>query len=160
MLRAALLVAALAGLIASLGACQRSPSAQMPGDPDDHRPWSAIPADAVLVASGTEPFWSARVRDGHLTYATPERPQGVTLPVSRFAGRGGVSFSGEIEGRDLTLAVGPGPCSDGMSDRPWPYGATLRLGERVLSGCARNGTGAETGAARAPESAPSRTPLP
>lgn len=85
--------------------------------------------------TGTEPFWSGEVVRNRLTYATPEDQQGKTVTVSRFAGRGGLSFSGELEGKPLTLAVTPAACSDGMSDRKYPFAVTLRLGEDVHQGC-------------------------
>jgi len=55
--------------------------------------------------------------------------------VSRFAGRGGLSFSGEMNGEALTLAVTPGACSDGMSDRTYPFVVTLRIGDDLRNGC-------------------------
>ena len=47
---------------------------------------------------------------------------------SRFAGRGGLSYSGTIDGRSFDMAVTPAECSDGMSDRTYPFVVTLRIG--------------------------------
>jgi uncharacterized membrane protein len=56
--------------------------------------------------------------------------------VSRFAGRGGLSFSGTLRAGDITVAITPGECSDGMSDRAYPFGATLQVDADVRQGCA------------------------
>ena len=56
--------------------------------------------------------------------------------VERFAGRGGISFSGELDGAELEMMVTPLACSDGMSDRAYPFTATLKLGEETRKGCA------------------------
>ena len=56
-------------------------------------------------------------------------------PVERFAGRGGLSFSGAVQGARADIALSPADCSDGMSDRTYPFGVTVQLGEQVLSGC-------------------------
>ncbi|XJJ66433.1 hypothetical protein WBP07_13300 [Novosphingobium sp. BL-8A] len=130
--------AAIALPILALAACHGSndPGKAVPGDRDDHQPWSGIATAERIRVSGTEPFWNAEVRDGLITYRTPERPGGDQTTVTRFAGRGGVSFSGTLAGRDFTLAIGPGPCSDGMSDRHYPYNALLKIGGEVRKGCA------------------------
>ncbi len=122
----------LAGL--ALAGCHASHDT-MPGDSDDHHPWQGIAAEEHVRATGTEPFWSVTVTDTGLRYATPDKPDGVAVAVSRFAGRGGLSFSGEMDGAPLTLAITPGACSDGMSDRRFPFVATLRIGEATQKGC-------------------------
>lgn len=108
----------------------------MPGDAQDHAPFSAISSEDKVRFIGTEPFWSGDVTGRRLTYTTPENPSGEIVAVSRFAGRGGLSFSGERNGALLTLAIAPGPCSDGMSDRSYPFVAMLKLGDETRSGCA------------------------
>lgn len=120
--------------LAALAACH-SPARDVPGDMNDHQPWHGIAAEETVSFAGTEPFWNGRVEHGVLTYVTPEKPDGVTVPIRRFEGRGGVSFSGTLEGKDLTIAMGPDDCSDGMSDRHYPFAVTLRLGEDVRMGC-------------------------
>jgi len=123
-------------MLAALGACHPGHGGQMPGDSDDHAPFQGIGMDETISLYGTEPFWGGKVQGESLTYTTPDNPEGTTVPVSRFAGRGGLSYSGELEGRSLTLALTPGQCSDGMSDRRYPYTATLRLGDDLRRGCA------------------------
>ncbi|TCM18998.1 hypothetical protein EDF56_104533 [Novosphingobium sp. PhB165] len=108
----------------------------VPGDRDDHKPWSGIAVAERIRVVGTEPFWNAEIRNNLLTYRTPERPGGDQVSVARFAGRGGVSFSGTLLDKEYTIAIEPGPCSDGMSDRRYPFNALLRVGDEVRKGCA------------------------
>lgn len=99
-------------------------------------PFDGIGEDEVVSLGGTEPFWGAQINGGTLTYSTPENIEGTQVLVSRFAGNGGLSFSGMMEGKGLIAMVTPGACSDGMSDRTYPFVATLKLGDKVLKGCA------------------------
>lgn len=119
----------------ALAACHGGHRADVPGDSQDHRPFHAIgPAETVQFA-GTEPFWGGKVEGGKLTWTTPENPRGTVIAVTRFAGRGGLSFSGELAGKALTLMVTPAACSDGMSDRRYPFTVSVRLGEEQRQGC-------------------------
>jgi uncharacterized membrane protein len=124
-------------LLLALAGCQPGGTkADMPGDSHDHRPYGGIGENERLHFTGTEPFWSGEVMGGTLTYTTPDKPEGQTIAVSRFAGRGGLSYSGALEGTPLAIAITPGTCSDGMSDRSYPFVATLQLGAEVRNGCA------------------------
>ncbi|MEJ2456650.1 MAG: hypothetical protein P8Y58_00305 [Novosphingobium sp.] len=98
-------------------------------------PFHAIAGDEAVKVTGTEPFWGGEVAGDRFLYTTPDNPDGAAVPVSRFAGRGGVSFSGELDGTMMTLAVTPGHCSDGMSDHTYPFVVTLRLGDALRHGC-------------------------
>lgn len=109
----------------------------VPGDSQSHTPYAGIGESETVYFSGTEPFWGGEVKGTVLTYKPMENPDGVTATVARFAGRNGISFTGKLEGQDFTLAITPGSCSDGMSDRTYPFAATLRLAAGELrSGCA------------------------
>lgn len=132
------LLPAVAVVLLALAACNGESDAgnAVPGDRDDRKPWEGVSVADRIRVSGTEPFWNAEIRNGLFTYRTPERPAGDQATFSRFAGRGGVSFSGELVGRDFTLAIGPGPCNDGMSDRIYPFNATLKIGDDMRKGCA------------------------
>ncbi|MEO9461268.1 MAG: hypothetical protein ABJ242_00905 [Marinomonas sp.] len=98
--------------------------------------FDGIGADEVVTLSGTEPFWSAAVQGSELTYTTPENLNGTTAQVTRFAGNGGLSFSGNLDGKELHAMVTPGECNDGMSEALYPFTATVQLGEALLTGCA------------------------
>ena len=86
--------------------------------------------------TGTEPFWGGEATQVELTYSTPENIDGETIAVDRFAGNNGVSFSGKLEGQSFDLMITPSQCSDGMSDRVYPYVASLKIGEERRDGCA------------------------
>ncbi len=126
-------------LAAALAACHPAgkDGADIPGDRHDTRPYEGVAADETLRVTGTEPFWSGEIRGATMIWKTPERPDGQSVPLSRFNGRGGFSYSGTIDGTGFTMAITPGKCSDGMSDRTYPFVVTLQLGE----GAPREGCG-------------------
>jgi uncharacterized membrane protein len=105
-------------------------------DEEDAATFSAIAENETVRFAGTEPFWAGQVAGTALTYSTPETPDGTDITVTRFAGRGGVSWSGMYSGTRFTLAVTPGACSDGMSDRTYPFVATLEVEGEQRRGCA------------------------
>jgi uncharacterized membrane protein len=126
----------LAASTLMLAACHPSEGEGVPGNTSDTQPYAGIAEDAVLRITGTEPFWGGTIEGGQLKWSTPENIDGVTLLVERFAGRGGLSFSGELGGQQIDIAITPGECSDGMSDRTYPFTATVQLDGQTLSGCA------------------------
>lgn len=125
----------LAATVVLMAACGAG-GADVPGDSEDTRPYAGIAEDAVLRVTGTEPFWGGTVAGDTFTYTTLENQVGEAIAVTRFAGRGGLSFSGTRAGAPLDLAITPGACSDGMSDRTYPFVATLQLGGEQRQGCA------------------------
>lgn len=98
-------------------------------------PFDGITPEEVISLSGTEPFWGITIDDDVATYRNPENPEGSVFEVSRFAGNNGLGFSGKLDGSEVTITVTPGECSDGMSDRTYPFTATVKLGEDNLAGC-------------------------
>lgn len=117
-------------IAASLAGCQSG------GGASDAATFGGIGAGERITLVGTEPFWGGTVQGRKLTYTTPENQAGETIAVRRFAGNGGLGFSGTLAGQPLDLAVTPGTCSDGMSDRRFPFTATLRIGAEQRIGCA------------------------
>lgn len=103
---------------------------------EDAKPYDGIEAGETIIIGGTEPFWGGEISGETLTYTTPEDPDGQTITVRRFAGMNGLGFSGTLEEKALDLAITPGSCSDGMSDRTYPFTATLRIGTETRNGCA------------------------
>ncbi|MXP08583.1 COG3650 family protein [Pseudoblastomonas halimionae] len=133
-----LLSAALA-----LAAC----SGNGPADGDRSAPtFDAIEEGEAVYFTGTEPFWSGEVVEDTVRYATPEDQDGSDVAVSRFAGLGGVSWSGEFDGQAFDLSITEGKCSDGMSDRNYPFVATLSVRGETRRGCAWTDARAFTGA--------------
>lgn len=128
-----------------IAACQQSADTTSSGPT---RAYDGIAATETVQFTGTEPFWGGEATGGRLRYSTPETPDGTTIAVQRFAGLNGISFSGTLDGGGFDLTVTPGTCSDGMSDRSYPFTATLRIGSETREGCAwtaaRPFTGDET----------------
>lgn len=120
-----------------LAACGgQSSSGSLPGQRGDSAPFAEILPAETLRFTGNEPFWGGQVTGTALTYATPDAPDGIVIAVSRFAGRGGLSWTGMYNGARFALAVTPGECSDGMSDRTYPFVATLQMAGEQRQGCA------------------------
>ena len=125
-----------AALLLSLGACHGSGHSGIPGDSASHEPFSGIATSEVLRFVGTEPFWGGDLKGDTLTYSTPGKPDGEVIAVKRFGGRGGMALSGEYDGAPVDMTITPGTCSDGMSDRTFPFTVMLKLGRETLQGCA------------------------
>ena len=128
-------LAVCASVALVLAACTPEHNAAVPGDAADDQPFAAIAETAVLHLLGTEPFWGGEISSGQLIWTTPENPAGTRAPVARFAGRGGLSFSGQLDEQPIDLMITPASCSDGMSDRTYPYVVTVTLGDQQLQGC-------------------------
>jgi uncharacterized membrane protein len=129
---AALLLAAC-GQGGTTGAGETT-AAKLP-DANSTEAYNGIAVDETVRFSGTEPFWGGQVGGGTLTYTTPDNPDGTKIMVERFAGRGGLSFTGSLDNADFEMTVTPLECSDGMSDRKYPFTVTLKIGEDLRNGC-------------------------
>ncbi len=123
--------------VAGCGPAANGPgSDRLPGDDGSRQPYDGIGEADTVYLTGTEPFWGGEITGRALIYRTPKNPDGRDIEVEPFAGRGGISWSGALDGVPLDLAVTPIACSDGMSDRKYPFTATLQLGGDTRSGCA------------------------
>lgn len=100
-------------------------------------------ADTLYHISGTEPFWSLVVAKPEIVFTSME---GDTLRFlyqepQKAAGRPQdyVQVFALPDHQQLVLrkAGSQCPCSDGMSERAYPFQATLMLHDRVLEGCGR-----------------------
>lgn len=97
--------------------------------------FDAVAPTEVVTLTGTEPFWNLRIEGSKGVWSAPDNQPGTRLSLSRFAGNNGLGFSGTLEGQALSAALTPGECSDGMSDRRFPFVATIALGGETLTGC-------------------------
>lgn len=144
--------------IIPLVACSPEKPGNIPGEADDSQPFNEITESETVYFTGTEPFWSGDVAGGTMRFKTPDVPEGAAIAVERFAGRGGLSYSAAIPaafsgigavGDEFTMMITPGICSDGMSDRRYPYSITLLWGKEQRLGCAwtdkRGFTGGDDG---------------
>lgn len=92
----------------------------------------------LLRAVGTEPFWGARIEGRCVTYSHPEDQDGTRVWTRYTPGpNGGGSWSGSLGGRRFELTIHPeSGCSDGMSDKRYPYAAALVVNGETRRGCA------------------------
>jgi len=112
-------------------------SCQSPGESErSTEAFDEIADSDTIRFTGTEPFWGGSATGDQLTYTTPENPDGATIAVTRFAGNSGLGLSGKLEGQTFDMVVTAGTCSDGMSDREYPFTVTLEIGEDKRFGCA------------------------
>lgn len=109
--------------------------AQQDGIDPEGKAFDEVAPKDVVTLIGTEPFWSLRIEDGEGLWSTPDNQPGTRFVVSRFAGNNGLGFTGTLDGAPLTATLTPGGCSDGMSDRRFPFVATIALGGETLTGC-------------------------
>ena len=116
-----------------LAACQSGEGA--PGT-QPTQAFDAIAPGETIYLTGTEPFWAGEISGDTARYSTPENQQGTAFDVTRFAGNNGLAITGRMDGLPFDLTVTPGRCSDGMSDRSYPYTATLLIGDDQREGCA------------------------
>lgn len=119
-------------LAVTLAACT---PAQTDGIDPEGQAFDAVGPDETITLVGTEPFWSLTVEGDSATWTTPENQPGTQIAVTRFSGNGGLGLSGTLDGKSLTATLTPGTCSDGMSDRAFPFVATIALGGETLKGC-------------------------
>ena len=102
---------------------------------------AATPAKVEeFTAVGTEPFWSVNVSRNGIVYSTPDaknRKYPYTAPKAASNRPLDLLRVYKLTGKTSGfLVIKKGNCSDGMSDRVYPYDATLILGNQVLEGCA------------------------
>jgi uncharacterized membrane protein len=124
----------LVPLAALLLAAACTPTPQDGIDPEG-KSFDAVAPQEVVTMLGTEPFWSLTVNGTAGQWTTPDNQPGTQLALKRFTGNGGLGFSGTLDGQPLTATLTPGQCSDGMSDRTFPFVATIALGGETLVGC-------------------------
>jgi uncharacterized membrane protein len=121
-----------------LAACQGhggAHDATKPADGKKPTNYAGIGEGETLHFTGTEPFWGGSVTGTALTYTTPDKPAGTAISVHRFAGNNGLAFSGMLAGAAFDMAVSEGKCSDGMSDRTYPFTVSLQIGSEKRIGC-------------------------
>ncbi|MXP14856.1 hypothetical protein GRI44_08875 [Altererythrobacter confluentis] len=129
--------AGLGAAMAFLAACQQDAgsSANVPGGGAATAAYDGIAEGDTVHFAGTEPFWGGTIAGAMLTYSTPENPEGTAFLVDRFAGNGGLGFTGTLDGAPFNMAITPGSCGDGMSDREYPFVVTLRIADETRRGC-------------------------
>ncbi|WP_066531305.1 COG3650 family protein [Erythrobacter sp. CCH5-A1] len=121
--------------LAALALAAACTPAKTDGIDPQGKPFDAVAPQEAVTMLGTEPFWNLAVKGEQGAWTTPDMPDGTRFAVKRFAGNGGLGFSGTLGGKPFTATLTPGQCSDGMSDRSFPFVATIALGGETLNGC-------------------------
>ena len=96
-----------------------------------------VDLDQPVRVLGTEPFWAVEIAPTGLTYSGVDRPeQKAANPGPALQGTVAV-WTAETEAKTpLVVTLTATDCSDGMSDRTYPLTAIVKLGDRLLTGCA------------------------
>lgn len=91
-------------------------------------------------AVGTEPFWSLDINGTGLGFTTPGDKMEINFPpISSMVTGDTLRWVGETERAPIDARVWPAHCSDGMSNRIWPYTAVVRIDGTTYRGCAERG---------------------
>lgn len=122
-------------VLAALMAFSACSPAKTDGIDPEGKAFDAVAPQDVVTLVGTEPFWSLTVEGETGNWATPDNQPGTRFALTRFAGNGGMGFTGALGDKPLTATLTPGTCSDGMSDRRFPFVATIALGGETFEGC-------------------------
>jgi uncharacterized membrane protein len=94
-----------------------------------------------FISRGTEPFWNVTVSKNGIVYSSPDVKK-QTFPYiapMKAAGRpADLVRVYPLKGKTNSMLIikKVSVCSDGMSDKEYPYSATVILGNTVLEGCA------------------------
>lgn len=90
-----------------------------------------------ITAIGTEPFWSVKIVGTTLTLTRPDAPaRDFNAPGASIQPGRATWIATDGDGAQLTLTIYASECSDGMSDRKYPWTAELTLFGEALRGCA------------------------
>ncbi|GBE92423.1 COG3650 family protein [Nostoc cycadae] len=101
---------------------------------------AVTPNSEKFVALGTEPFWNVTVSKNGIVYSSPEVKKQTFPYVKPLAAAGrpaDLVRVYKLRGNNMLILEKVSACSDGMSDKQYPYSAVLILGNKVLEGCAQ-----------------------
>ena len=90
---------------------------------------------AAIDLTGTEPFWAVNIRRDGLTLTGVDRPKLTAPNPGPATGSKKATWDAPVAGGALRIELEELNCSDGMSDRTYPYTATVRIGDETLKGC-------------------------
>lgn len=135
-------------LIALAALAVGSGCARKQGTTPAERPATVPPDTAEYIVRGNEPFWAVSITPAGIVFSEPDRPDGVhgayAPPTRRDAYVVFRTVLDDSAATPLELTIEEKPCSDGMSDREYSYAAVVRIGDRLLHGCAERHVGAAT----------------
>lgn len=95
-----------------------------------------------LNARGTEPFWSVTVNKSGIVYSSPSDKKQTFPYVTPLSAAGRTPETVRVyrlqSGNHTLVIKKQSACSDGMSDKEYPYSATFIMNNTVLDGCAES----------------------
>ena len=97
--------------------------------------------DYRLRGHGNEPFWSVEVHAETAVWRTPEEIDGVTFTIEEIqqVGAGWLLRASTPAGRTVEASFAATSCRDSMADAWFGYTVQVRLDEREMHGCGRQG---------------------
>jgi uncharacterized membrane protein len=98
---------------------------------------SPLASDLNLV--GTEPFWAVQISKEAKTakFSRPgEADLDASYPVESKGAGGAVVLTSSSPDGDIVMTLTKKECSDGMSDRKYPWEASVAYKGQTLKGCA------------------------
>lgn len=108
----------------------------MPGDRSDQRPFAEIGRNEKIVIVGITALPNASLSGETLSVAGKSTDKERRITVGRFAGRGGLSFSGRMaDGTAFDAMVTAGACRTDANGPSYPFNVTVRVGDNLQSGC-------------------------
>ena len=126
-----------------LAACEQShdgqdgpaagPPADAPAPTTTPPPAAAFPGDLNL--NGTEPFWAVKIRGSTIALTRPDAPERDFANAAKAEANGEATWTANDAKGSIVVKLMAGTCSDGMSDRTYPYSAVVTLGAETLKGC-------------------------
>lgn len=110
------------------------PPAVEPTTPID--PAAPFKQDFILI--GTEPFWRVEAYGMRMVLKRPEPEPDLHVQNVGLAAQSGMAiWTGQAGDKTVVATIKAGECSDGMSDRKYPYDAEVKVGtDLTLKGCA------------------------
>jgi uncharacterized membrane protein len=122
-------------------AADDGPNGETPVDTPSASDTLPLPAmTGSIRATGTEPFWGVTIDATGIRFRTPEDTVGLRFPLPVAIRAADTlrwnSATPTGQPHEIEVAISPGPCSDGMSDRRWPRAARVIVDRRLLRGCA------------------------
>jgi uncharacterized membrane protein len=118
---------------------QRYTAAPVPYLCPDMKKGLASDTEGAFRAIGTEPFWALIIGAAGLRFMTPEDQAGILWPPISPSSQGDtLHWSGRTERAAVDARIWAASCSDGMSDRVWPYTAVVRVDTLTHHGCAES----------------------
>jgi uncharacterized membrane protein len=90
---------------------------------------------------GTEPFWNVTVSKSGIVYSSPNAKKQTfpyVTPIKAVGRTADIVRVYRLQGKPNSMLIikKESTCSDGMSDKQYPYSVTLILNNTVLEGCA------------------------